>query len=127
MTRTGPGRQRGQAAQDQPQLTLRQHDARMTAVSPCCTGEGVDHPRSISHLPAKQPATPWPFAKRNSSAAEAFFRMKKRHWGMHVLMRNDRTALTLACPACSRATPHRFLYIKNGCYIFQCRDCGLGR
>jgi SAM-dependent methyltransferase len=42
-------------------------------------------------------------------------------------MRNDRTALTLKCPACSRATPHRFLYIKNGCDIFQCRDCGLGR
>jgi hypothetical protein len=42
-------------------------------------------------------------------------------------MRNDRTALTLKCPACSRTTPHRFLYIKNGCDIFQCRDCGLGR
>src|SRR5258708_36955492 len=46
---------------------------------------------------------------------------------MHVLMRNDRTALTLKCPALSRATPKRFLYIKNGCDIFQCRDCGLGR
>src|SRR6266576_2001926 len=42
-------------------------------------------------------------------------------------MRSDRTALTLNCPACSRATPQRFFYIKNGCDIFQCRDCGLGR
>jgi hypothetical protein len=54
--------------------------------------------------------------------------LKKRHWGAtHVLTRNDRTALTLKCPACGRATPQRFLYIKNGCDIFQCRDCGLGR
>lgn len=44
-----------------------------------------------------------------------------------MLTRNDRTALTLKCPACSRATPQRFFYIKNGCDIFQCRDCGLGR
>ncbi|QQO33347.1 class I SAM-dependent methyltransferase [Bradyrhizobium diazoefficiens] len=44
-----------------------------------------------------------------------------------MLTRNDRTASALECPACSRATPHRFLYVKNGCHIFQCCDCGLGR
>jgi SAM-dependent methyltransferase len=47
--------------------------------------------------------------------------------GTHVLMRNDRPAVTLKCPACSRATPHRLLYVKNGCDILQCRDCGVGR
>jgi SAM-dependent methyltransferase len=47
--------------------------------------------------------------------------------GTHVLMRNDRTALTLKCPACSRGTSHQFLYVKNDCDIFQCGDCGLGR
>ena len=31
------------------------------------------------------------------------------------------------CPACGRSTGHRFLYSKDGCGIFQCRDCGLGR
>ena len=36
-------------------------------------------------------------------------------------------ALALACPACNRATNHRFLYNKNGCDILQCRECGLGR
>ncbi len=33
----------------------------------------------------------------------------------------------MACPACARATGHRFLYAKNGCAIFQCTVCGLGR
>ena len=33
----------------------------------------------------------------------------------------------LPCPACGRATTHRFLYAKNGCDILQCRECGLGR
>jgi SAM-dependent methyltransferase len=33
----------------------------------------------------------------------------------------------LLCPACGRATTHRFLYAKNGCEILQCRECGLGR
>ena len=33
----------------------------------------------------------------------------------------------LLCPACGRATTHRFLYAKNGCDILQCRECGLGR
>src|ERR1700752_926091 len=37
-------------------------------------GESVDHTRSISQLPARQGATPGPFAERNSSASEAFFR-----------------------------------------------------
>ena len=31
------------------------------------------------------------------------------------------------CPACGQATPQRFLYAKNGCDIFQCEACGLGR
>ena len=33
----------------------------------------------------------------------------------------------LLCPACRRATAHRFLFSKNGCYILQCSECGLGR
>lgn len=37
----------------------------------------------------------------------------------------ESTALT--CPACRRATPHDFLYTKNGCDVFRCEDCGLGR
>jgi SAM-dependent methyltransferase len=34
---------------------------------------------------------------------------------------------SLPCPACGRATAHRFLYAKDGCGIFACRECGLGR
>ena len=34
---------------------------------------------------------------------------------------------TLDCPACGKPTPQRFLYAKNGCDIFQCEACGLGR
>jgi len=36
-------------------------------------------------------------------------------------------ATLLACPACGTPTTHRFLYAKNGCEIFQCAACGLGR
>jgi 2-polyprenyl-3-methyl-5-hydroxy-6-metoxy-1,4-benzoquinol methylase len=32
-----------------------------------------------------------------------------------------------ACPACGRATRHRFLYAKNDCDILRCEECGLGR
>lgn len=32
-----------------------------------------------------------------------------------------------ACPACRKTTVHAFLYRKNGCDIWQCRSCGLGR
>lgn len=32
-----------------------------------------------------------------------------------------------ACPACGRATAHRFLYVRNGCDILQCSVCHLGR
>jgi 2-polyprenyl-3-methyl-5-hydroxy-6-metoxy-1,4-benzoquinol methylase len=32
-----------------------------------------------------------------------------------------------ACPACREPTPQRLLYRKNGCDIWQCRNCGLGR
>jgi len=31
------------------------------------------------------------------------------------------------CPACGRATAQRFLYAKNGCDIFACEECGIGR
>ena len=34
---------------------------------------------------------------------------------------------TLVCPACGEPTEHRFLYAKNGCEIFKCETCGLGR
>jgi SAM-dependent methyltransferase len=32
-----------------------------------------------------------------------------------------------ACPACRETTSHSLLYRKNGCDIWQCRGCGLGR
>jgi SAM-dependent methyltransferase len=32
-----------------------------------------------------------------------------------------------ACPACGRVTAQRFLYVKNGCDIFACEECGIGR
>jgi SAM-dependent methyltransferase len=32
-----------------------------------------------------------------------------------------------ACPACGRATDHCLLYKRNGCDIWQCQSCGLGR
>lgn len=38
-----------------------------------------------------------------------------------------RSAGTLDCPACGRATAHRLLYEKNGCDILRCEACGLGR
>jgi len=31
------------------------------------------------------------------------------------------------CPACGRVTAQRFLYAKNGCDIFACEECGIGR
>jgi SAM-dependent methyltransferase len=33
----------------------------------------------------------------------------------------------LACPACGAPTGHDRLYAKNGCDIFRCETCGLGR
>lgn len=36
-------------------------------------------------------------------------------------------ATAYECPACGTATPHRFLYEKNGCGIWQCDGCGVGR
>jgi 2-polyprenyl-3-methyl-5-hydroxy-6-metoxy-1,4-benzoquinol methylase len=33
----------------------------------------------------------------------------------------------LSCPACGVTTGHRFLYVKNGCQILRCIQCGLGR
>jgi len=92
------------------------------------TGVAVDAERV--NIRSSDKATCDPAAVRQAEQfgiGGVFFALKKRRWGTHVLMRNDRTALTLKCPACCRATPHRFLYIKNGCAIFQCRDCGLGR
>jgi SAM-dependent methyltransferase len=31
------------------------------------------------------------------------------------------------CPACGQITEHSLRFTCNGCDIFQCRDCGLGR
>src|SRR5262245_57611454 len=31
------------------------------------------------------------------------------------------------CPACGSATPQQRLYAKNGCDVFRCEACGLGR
>jgi 2-polyprenyl-3-methyl-5-hydroxy-6-metoxy-1,4-benzoquinol methylase len=36
-------------------------------------------------------------------------------------------AIAQACPACRETTPHALLYRANGCDIWQCRSCGLGR
>lgn len=33
----------------------------------------------------------------------------------------------LSCPACGAPQPQRRLYSKNGCDIFRCEGCGLGR
>jgi SAM-dependent methyltransferase len=35
--------------------------------------------------------------------------------------------LSCPCPACGRLTEHAFRFRVNGCDIFQCRECGLGR
>ena len=32
-----------------------------------------------------------------------------------------------ACLACGRDSPQRYLYARNGCSVFQCEECGLGR
>jgi len=45
------------------------------------------------------------------------------HEGPTVLQKTP----SLACPACGRATTQRYLYAKNGCDIFKCQECGLGR
>jgi SAM-dependent methyltransferase len=39
----------------------------------------------------------------------------------------DKTMTAQACPACGHATNQRLLYKVNGCDIWQCRSCGLGR
>jgi SAM-dependent methyltransferase len=31
------------------------------------------------------------------------------------------------CLACGQASVHRFLYVKNGCDVLRCEQCGLGR
>jgi SAM-dependent methyltransferase len=38
-----------------------------------------------------------------------------------------RRAATFTCPACGEPQEHRFLYSKDGCDIFKCTGCGLGR
>jgi SAM-dependent methyltransferase len=35
--------------------------------------------------------------------------------------------MQLPCPACSAATEHHRLFVKNGCDVLQCSTCGLGR
>jgi SAM-dependent methyltransferase len=42
-------------------------------------------------------------------------------------MITDKTPTPQACPACGHVTPQRLLYKKNGCDIWQCQGCGLGR
>ena len=37
------------------------------------------------------------------------------------------TDLSRPCPACGRATEHRYRFRINGCDILQCGHCGLGR
>jgi SAM-dependent methyltransferase len=39
----------------------------------------------------------------------------------------SRSPRTLLCPACGVLTSWRALYIKNGCDILRCEQCGLGR
>ena len=38
-----------------------------------------------------------------------------------------RSSQSLLCPACGRATDHRFLYSRNNCDILRCDACGVGR
>jgi SAM-dependent methyltransferase len=38
-----------------------------------------------------------------------------------------KTMTAQACPACGRITDHGFRYTVNGCDIWQCRSCALGR
>src|SRR5262245_58861099 len=37
------------------------------------------------------------------------------------------SAAPFPCPACGRPTGHKFRFRANGCSIWQCEDCGLGR
>src|SRR5712671_7009083 len=39
----------------------------------------------------------------------------------------DNTMTPQACPACGHVTKQRLLFLKNGCDIWQCQSCGLGR
>jgi SAM-dependent methyltransferase/predicted RNA-binding Zn-ribbon protein involved in translation (DUF1610 family) len=36
-------------------------------------------------------------------------------------------AASFPCPACGRPTRYKFRFCSNGCGIWQCQDCGLGR
>lgn len=37
------------------------------------------------------------------------------------------TSILQGCPACGRAIPHTYRFTVNGCAIWQCSACGLGR
>jgi SAM-dependent methyltransferase len=47
--------------------------------------------------------------------------------GKNEMGATTKTATAQACPACGRITQHRFRYQVNGCDIWQCAGCGLGR
>ena len=40
---------------------------------------------------------------------------------------STRDPLARACPACGRATDHRYRFRVDGCDVLQCAGCGLGR
>jgi 2-polyprenyl-3-methyl-5-hydroxy-6-metoxy-1,4-benzoquinol methylase len=42
-------------------------------------------------------------------------------------MRRSRHDFDSSCPACSTTTRQAYLFSKNGCDIYRCRVCGLGR
>src|SRR5262249_318880 len=64
-----------------------------------------------------------PFETRSSSAPQGEEKLQCKRQ-KHVLQTTD---TTFVCPACDRETPQRFLYARNGCDIFRCEACGLGR
>jgi SAM-dependent methyltransferase len=45
----------------------------------------------------------------------------------HGLSGQAAKSTRMFCPACGRDTEQSFLYSKNGCAIWQCGTCGLGR
>jgi len=42
-------------------------------------------------------------------------------------MLTPRRTTLMDCPACGGERPQQYLYAKNGCEIFRCAECGLGR
>ena len=46
---------------------------------------------------------------------------------MHLPLSARKKSRALVCPACAVTTEHRFRFTVNGCEIWECPGCGLGR